>query len=121
MSTDNAPTARSSHTAIWTGSEMIVWGYVSILGFATTGGKYDPNTDNWIPTNTYDVPEARSSQTAVWTGTEMIIWGGVTGNNAYPVVGGRYKILPPILGLERVLTAPPPVVCFTRQFGPGMR
>lgn len=60
-------------------------------GFATTGGKYDPNTDNWIPTSTYDAPEARSSQTAVWTGTEMIIWAGVGGSGAYPVVGGKYS------------------------------
>ena len=27
-STTNAPTARYSHTAVWTGSEMIVWGGV---------------------------------------------------------------------------------------------
>ena len=27
-STTNAPGARSSHTAVWTGSEMIVWGGV---------------------------------------------------------------------------------------------
>ena len=25
-STTNAPAGRSSHTAVWTGSEMIVWG-----------------------------------------------------------------------------------------------
>ena len=25
-STTNAPTGRSGHTAVWTGSEMIVWG-----------------------------------------------------------------------------------------------
>ena len=25
-STTNAPTARVTHTAVWTGSEMIVWG-----------------------------------------------------------------------------------------------
>jgi N-acetylneuraminic acid mutarotase len=25
-STTNAPTARSAHTVVWTGSEMIVWG-----------------------------------------------------------------------------------------------
>jgi hypothetical protein len=36
-STLNAPSARSSHTAVWTGSEMIVWG-----GSPTThtGGRY---------------------------------------------------------------------------------
>src|SRR5439155_8720252 len=33
-STTNAPTARSGHTAVWTGSEMIVWG-----GATNTGGR----------------------------------------------------------------------------------
>jgi hypothetical protein len=38
-STSGAPSARASHTAIWTGSEMIVWGgaYVTYL---STGGRY---------------------------------------------------------------------------------
>jgi hypothetical protein len=26
VSLQNAPTARSEHTAVWTGSEMIIWG-----------------------------------------------------------------------------------------------
>src|SRR5262249_50185544 len=34
----NAPAARDFHTAVWTGSEMIVWGGYS--GFFNTGGRY---------------------------------------------------------------------------------
>ena len=30
-STTNAPSARYAHTAVWTGSEMIVWGGVRYL------------------------------------------------------------------------------------------
>jgi hypothetical protein len=36
-STTNAPTARSSHTAVWTGTEVIVWGGGF---FNNTGGRY---------------------------------------------------------------------------------
>jgi hypothetical protein len=47
-----APIVRTFHTAIWTGSEMIVWGGFD-LGGATSynsGGRYDPATDTWTPT-----------------------------------------------------------------------
>src|SRR5947207_1867653 len=43
-STTNAPAARGDHTAVWTGSQMIVWG-----GFCcdlNTGGRYNPATDS---------------------------------------------------------------------------
>ena len=41
-STTNAPTGRSSHTAVWTGSEMIVWGgqYGPLNIVTSTGGRY---------------------------------------------------------------------------------
>ena len=32
-STTNAPAARGSHTAVWTGSEMIVWGGAILAPF----------------------------------------------------------------------------------------
>ena len=38
-STTNAPSARDLHTAVWTGSEMIVWGGQSELA-SNTGGRY---------------------------------------------------------------------------------
>ena len=38
-STSNAPSARDSHTAVWTGSDMIVWGG---SGDLNTGGRYSP-------------------------------------------------------------------------------
>src|SRR5262249_45392488 len=65
-STTNAPDARSSHTAVWTGSEMIVWG-----GGTNTGGRYNPSTDSWTATSTINAPTDRSGNTAVWTGSEM--------------------------------------------------
>jgi N-acetylneuraminic acid mutarotase len=71
----NAPEARSSHTAIWTGSKMIVWGGYSGSDFINSGGMYDPLTDAWSAVSTAPL-SGRFLHTAVWTGTHMIIWGG---------------------------------------------
>ena len=81
------PTARTRHTAVWTGSEMIIWGGADDSSRLNTGGRYSPLTDSWRATATgANAPEARVFHTAVWTGSEMIVWGGLgTGNT-----GGRY-------------------------------
>ena len=56
----NAPTARAGHTAVWTGSEMIVWGGgASGPSYFKTGGRYNPSTDSWTATNATDAPDAR--------------------------------------------------------------
>src|SRR5213082_2513726 len=82
----NAPLARIEHTAMWTGSEMIVWGGQDGT-LANTGARYNPATNGWIPTSTINAPLGRAAQTAVWTGSEMIIWGGTGFQNT----GGRYN------------------------------
>ncbi len=90
-STTNAPAWRGYHTAVWTGSRMIVWGGTGSPGPVNTGGLYDPATDTWAPTSTGNAPAARLRQTAVWTGTEMIVWGGATVNNNTLNSGARYN------------------------------
>src|SRR5262245_32370732 len=40
--TVHAPDPRRYHTAVWTGSEMIVWGGSGISGVLDTGGRYNP-------------------------------------------------------------------------------
>ena len=84
-----APDARVYHTAVWTGSEMIVWGgwNDSLLN---TGGRYNPSTDSWTATTTSNAPSARYDHTAVWTGSEMIVWGGID-ESGYSNTGGRYN------------------------------
>src|SRR5439155_7845142 len=79
-STTNAPLARTGHTAVWTGSEMIVWGGEdSGLNPLNTGGRYNPGTNTWIATSTTNAPAARDYHTAVWTGSDMIaLCGAVT-------------------------------------------
>lgn len=76
--TTNAPSGRRGHSAVWTGTEMIVWGGQpsGILCSENTGGRFDPQTNSWTATSTTNAPSARAWHTAVWTGTEMIIWGG---------------------------------------------
>jgi hypothetical protein len=65
-STTNAPTARATHTAVWSGSEMIVWGgYAGGGVYFNTGGRYDPGTDSWTVTSTTNAPTARGGHTAV--------------------------------------------------------
>src|SRR6185436_238044 len=51
-SLDDGPDPRSGHTAVWTGSVMIVWG-------GNGGARYDPATDTWTATSTVNAPSAR--------------------------------------------------------------
>jgi N-acetylneuraminic acid mutarotase len=85
--TVNAPAGRYYHTAVWTGSEMIVWGGYDGNAVVNTGGRYNPSTDSWTATSTTNAPSARGSHTAIWTGSEMIVWGGGGKVNT----GGRYN------------------------------
>jgi hypothetical protein len=58
-STTGAPPAASGHTAVWTGSRMIVWGGYSREGWRSTGGVYDPATDTWTLTSLSGAPSGR--------------------------------------------------------------
>jgi N-acetylneuraminic acid mutarotase len=73
----DAPSARTEHTAVWTGSSMIVWGgrNTSFVGL-DTGGIYDPVANQWTSMTLAGAPSSRLRQVAVWTGTRMIVWGG---------------------------------------------
>ena len=76
-SRDGVPTARNGHTAVWTGTEMIVWG-----GGSNGGSQHRRPLRS---RDGYAGPRRRSARacprralghTAVWTGAEMIVWGG---------------------------------------------
>src|SRR5207253_2514075 len=79
----NAPPARANHTAVWTGSEMIVWGGASSgPTYFNTGGRYayidagdrsTTTTDTWTATST--APAARARHTAVSAGTGSDVSG----------------------------------------------
>jgi N-acetylneuraminic acid mutarotase len=90
--TVNAPEARETSTAVWTGSEMIIWGGATFHGALNTGGRYNPALDTWTATSTANAPEKRGSQSTVWTGSEIIIWGGFDGDTGFFLnTGGRYN------------------------------
>ena len=86
----NQPDPRENHTAVWTGTEMIVWGGQIHRGAGSlgtpdydsdvtnTGGRYDPVTNGWRNVSVAGAPSSRSGQVGVWTGTEMIICGGAS-------------------------------------------
>jgi hypothetical protein len=63
------------HSAVWTGSEMIVWGGSGRESTEPEGVAYDPATSAWRSLTPSPVTP-RDRHTAVWTGIHMIIWGG---------------------------------------------
>src|SRR6266576_3046208 len=120
-STVNAPSARDSHTAVWTGSEMIVWGgcdNINVTSVFNTGGRYNPSTNSWTATSTTNAPEARAGHTAVWTGSEVIVWGGQGASHPVLNTGGRYcgKYPPPT---PTPSPSPTILVTNTNDSGPG--
>jgi N-acetylneuraminic acid mutarotase len=95
LPTAGAPAARTFHTTVWTGAEMVVWGGSACCFGATmnTGGRYNPSTNQWTATTTTGAPSARYAPSAVWSGSEMIVWGGspVFSPGAKLNTGGRYN------------------------------
>src|SRR5207237_7294041 len=68
------PARRANHSAVWTGSEMIVFGGINYERSVGTGDRYNPATDSWSRVSLTNAPIARNNHSAVWTGTEMIVW-----------------------------------------------
>ncbi len=79
----NAPTPRVSNSAVWTGSEMIIWGGMHEDVVNNTGARYNPTSNAWITTSSTNSPSARSSHSSIWTGSEQIIWGGGDNNTSF--------------------------------------
>jgi hypothetical protein len=95
MTTPEALSARFLHTAVWTGSQMVIFGGMTSSGipgtvYAIGGGRYDPAADAWLPLATVGAATVRQNHTAVWTGTQMIIFGGLGPGNTALNTGGRY-------------------------------
>jgi N-acetylneuraminic acid mutarotase len=93
VSQTGAPSGRWGHAAVWTGTEMIVWGGRSNFAPADNkndGARYNPETDTWQPMSTEGAPTPRSQMAAVWTGQEMIVWGGWGDGGVCPASGGSY-------------------------------
>ncbi len=96
------PTARSGHTAVWTGSRMLVWGGLRLGTYLSDGAAYNPLTGSWTPLALTNAPTARTLHNAVWTGAEMVIFGGETASGTV-ASGGAYD---PTTDTWRVLGNP---------------
>lgn len=94
MNTNGAPSGRAHFTAVWSGSEMLVWGGDSNNVNVNTGARYNPTNDAWTPMTVAGAPTARNSHSAVWAGTQMIVWGGITNPGATANTGARYTPSP---------------------------
>src|SRR5437764_730826 len=57
-----ALTPREGHSAIWTGSEMIIWGGGITSG--NTGARYSPVTDTWTDVSNAGAPALRRDHLA---------------------------------------------------------
>ena len=82
-------TAVTNASAIWTGTDMIIYGGLAGSVFSNKGVKYNPSTNTW--TSISNGPYKKANHTAVWTGTEMIVWGGDTSNSGNTQTGYRYN------------------------------
>ena len=71
----SAPANRYQHTAVWTGSQMIVWGGIGFAGTLNTGARFDAASNVWTQITLTAAPTPRYRHTAVWTGSDMIVWG----------------------------------------------
>ncbi len=115
----DAPSPRTGHSSVWTGSELVVWGGFSCLACANaelgSGGRYDPALDRWSPVTIVGAPVPRGNHTAVWTGSQMIVWGGETdagiGQLTLLNSGGVYDPATDSWTATNLLDAPPPTRC----------
>lgn len=117
------PWARENATAVWTGSEMLLWGGHWNDGtdhLENTGGRYRPGTDTWGSMSTgTGCPIGRDQHTAVWTGDKMVLWGGEYSNYLNPSNnGGVYSpgYLIPVVSGESESCQGDPVVLSTGSY-----
>jgi hypothetical protein len=72
-----APSARSGHSSVWTGSEKIVWGgYSGGSNYLDNGGIYSLASVSWTLISNTGAPPEMSWHDAFWTGSKMLLWGG---------------------------------------------
>lgn len=87
ISTVNAPVARDGATAVWSGTEMIIYGGhgpTPIERYLNTGARFNPATNTWTTISTTNAPRI-ASHAAIWTGSRMLISGGT--NNIFDAIG----------------------------------
>jgi len=96
ITTVGAPFRRDGHSAVWSGSQMIVWGgqfaegsFEVLRTNYNDGARYNPAANSWSSLSSVAAPGPRYDHTAVWAGDRMVIWGGTDGTNLFES-GARY-------------------------------
>lgn len=108
---DASAVGRTSHVAVWTGNEMIVWGGTrSALTNVnlTSGAAFDPSSGSWRRIADIKVDDEDSlgyGSMAVWTGTEMLVVGPTAdrrvGGQAYNPEADTWRVIAPIPMADR--------------------
>ena len=86
---------RYSHTAVWTGTKMLVFGGLGIsldcsqICALGDGAAYDSVTDTWTPLAPSPLV-ARSGHRAVWLQNRMVVWGGAAEGGGALADGASY-------------------------------
>jgi len=92
IATAGAPLPRRLPVALWTGTEMLVWGGDGdnlTMPAPTDAGRYDPATDSWLPLGVSGAPAWRPELSAAWSGSDLIVWGGGQAGDAF-ATGARW-------------------------------
>jgi N-acetylneuraminic acid mutarotase len=89
ISSVGAPKGCVCVTAVWTGTEMVLWGGVNDARasgeadanrYVGTGARYNPATDTWTEITTTGTPSPRLTS-VVWTGDGLLAFGGYNGSH----------------------------------------
>lgn len=96
------PVRGGSPSAVWSGTELLVWGGGSAAGSPASddGAVYDPRTEQWRAMPQAPL-SARAEQVAVWADDLLVVWGGrgdglaLADGALYDPVADRWDALPP--------------------------
>lgn len=97
-------TWRLGSVAVWTGSEIVVWGGGDVRDDIVDGAAYDPIGDVWR--EIADAPISLNLASGVWTGREVIVFGSALDDRniartetsvgaAYDPTADTWRELPP--------------------------
>jgi len=90
IATVGAPKGRVVGAAVWTGTELVIWGGVNDAQgdgtsdpnrYVGTGARYNPATDTWTEMTLTGAPSPRAAASGVWTGEGLLTFGGYNGTH----------------------------------------
>lgn len=87
-----APSPRTGHSAVWSGSHLVVWGGARDScpeWYCADGAAYDPEANTWAPIALENAPAPRAGHLAFWLGSRMLIWSG-EGPHGLPQEDGAF-------------------------------